>query len=77
MFKHLSGNEFAIGYFNFAPKHGEVLFTFADAGIPYGSGVALEMTDAITGESLGLQRDYYNLIVPAHGCRIILAKMVK
>lgn len=76
MFKHLSDHEFAIGYFNFAPKPGEVPFTFADVGLPYGSQVALALTDAVTGVDLGLVRDYYNLVVPAHGCRILLAKLV-
>lgn len=75
LFKHLSGNEFAVGYFNFAPKRAEVPFTFADAGLPYTSGVALEMTDVFTGETTGPVRDYMNLVVPAHGCRVFLARM--
>ena len=77
LFRHLSGNEFAVGYFNFAPKSGELPFIFADAGLPYGSGVALRLTDAVTGEDLGVQRDYYNLTVESHGCRILLARMEK
>ena len=77
LFKHLSDNEFAIAYFNFAPKKGEVPFTFADVGLPYGSDIKLDLTDAITGENLGLHRDYLNFEVPAHDCRILLAKMVK
>lgn len=77
LFKHLSGDQFAIGYFNFAPRQGEVPFTFADVGLPYGSDVKLEVTDAITGENLGLHRDYLNLQIPAHDCRIFLARMVE
>jgi len=46
-------------------------------GLPYGSDIKLELTDAITGENLGLHRDYLNFEVPAHDCRILLAKMVK
>jgi len=76
MFKHLSDHEFAIGYFNFAPFAGEVPFTFADAGLPYQSNVGLQLTDAVTGEELGIFRDYYNLRVDGHGCRILLAKLV-
>ncbi len=75
LFRHLSDREFAIGYFNFAPKSGEVPFIFADAGLPYGSGVALRLKDAMTGEDLGPHRDYYHLTVEGHGCRVLLARM--
>ena len=76
LFRHLSGNEFAVGYFNFAPKRGSVPFIFADAGLPYGSGVGLHLTDTITGEDLDVHRDYYNLDVEGHACRILLATLV-
>ncbi|MBQ3078630.1 MAG: glycoside hydrolase family 27 protein [Clostridia bacterium] len=76
MIKHLSDNEFAIGYFNFAPKPGEVPFTFADAGLPYQSGVGLLLTDALTGEEIGVKRDYYNAVIPSHGAKVLMAKMV-
>ncbi len=75
LFRHLSGGTFALGYFNFAPKSGEVPFIFADAGLPYGSGVGLRLTDALTGEDLGLHRDTCNLIVDAHSCRVLTARM--
>lgn len=77
MFRHLSGGEFALGYFNFAPKSGEIPFIFADAGLPYGSGVGLHLWDAVTGEDLGVHRDYYHQTVEGHGCRVLLAKMEK
>ena len=76
LFKHLSGGEFAVGYFNFAPKSSEIPFIFADAGLPYGSRVALHLTDAITGEDLGVHRDYFHQYLEAHGSRVLLAKMV-
>ncbi|MBR3743124.1 MAG: glycoside hydrolase family 27 protein [Clostridia bacterium] len=75
LFKHMSDHEFAVGYFNFAPKRGEIPFIFADAGLPYGSGVGLHFTDAITGEDLGLHRDYFHQMVDAHCCRVLLARM--
>ena len=64
-----------MGYFNFAPKRGELPFIFADAGLPYGSFVGLHFTDAITGEDLGLRRDYFHQMVEAHGCRVLLARL--
>ena len=76
LFKHMSGGEFAIGYFNFAPKTCELPFIFADAGLPYGSSLGLRLTDAITGEDLGVHRDYYHISLPAHGSRVLLAKIV-
>jgi len=75
LFKHLSDGEFAVGYFNFAPKSGEIPFIFADAGLPYGSGMGLRFIDALTGEDLGVQRDYCNFTVESHGCRVFLARM--
>lgn len=75
LLRHLSGGQFAVGYFNFAPKAAEVPFILADAGLPYGSGVGLRMTDVFTGEDAGLQRDYYNLKIEPHGCRVFLAEL--
>ena len=77
LFRHLSGNEFAIGYFNLSPRPAEIPFTFADAGLPYGSGVALKLTDAITGEKLGVRRDYCNFWLEAHCSRVLLARLVQ
>ena len=77
LFRHLSGNEFAIGYFNLSPRPEEIPFTFADAGLPYGSGVALALTDTITGEELGVRRDYCNFRLEPHCSRVLLARMVQ
>ena len=77
LFRHLSGNEFAIGYFNLSPRPAEIPFTFADAGLPYGSGVALALTDTITGEELGVRRDYCNFRLEPHCSRVLLARMVQ
>ena len=77
LFKHLSGGQFAIGYFNFAPKSGEVPFILADAGLPYGSGIGLRLRDAFTGEDMGLRRDYCNLDIESHGCRVLIGSLEK
>ena len=77
LFKHLSDHEFAVGYFNFAPQSGEVPFIFADAGLPGTSGLAFHFTDAITGEDLGVKRDYFHQMLPAHGCRVLKCRIVK
>ena len=77
LFKHMAGNTFAVGYFNFAPKAGEVQFIFAEAGLPWGSGYGLRFTDALTGEELGVHRDYFHQRVDGHACRVLLAELVR
>ncbi len=77
LFKHLSDHEFAAGYFNFAPESGEVPFIFADAGLPATSGLALHFTDVISGEDLGVRRDFLNLMIPAHGSRVLKCRIIR
>ena len=77
LFKHMSGGEFAVGFFNMAPMPGQVPFIFADAGLPSTSGFALHFCDALTGEDLGLRQDYLNLMVPARGCRVLTCRIEK
>lgn len=75
--KHMSDGEFAIGYFNLGEKGGEVSFTFANAGLPYQSGYGFELTDAFTGENIGVKRDYFNPYVDAHDCAVYIARIIK
>ena len=77
LFKHLDGHEFAVGYFNFAPAPGEIPFIFADAGLPATSGFAFRFEDVITGEDLGVKRDFFNLMIPSHGSRILKCRIVE
>lgn len=73
-FKHLSNNEFAIGMFNFSEKAKELTATFHSAGLPYHTCIGFELTDAFTGEILGVYKDSYTKHIPSHGCAIIRAK---
>ena len=77
LFKHLSNHEFAVGYFNLAPKPGEIPFIFADAGLPATSGFAFHFLDLLSGKDLGIKKDYFHQTIPPHGCRIIKCKIVK
>ena len=74
--RHLSGNEFAIGIFNFCGDARMAEVTFAELGVPVASGVDLELTDVITGESLGVRRDDLFQYVGGHSCKILRAKFV-
>ena len=65
-----------VAHYNLFEKEQEMLFTFADAGIPYSSGYGFEMTDVFTGECIGNVRDYQRVTVPAHDCRLYLCRLV-
>ncbi len=75
LFKRLSDNEFAVGYFNFADVSGEVPFIFADAGLPYQSGFGLHLTDAADGRDLGVHRDYFHTKLEGHESRVLIARL--
>ncbi|MGI5895128.1 MAG: alpha-galactosidase [Candidatus Merdivicinus sp.] len=79
--RHLSNNEFALAYFNFADEEvrsrNTVSGAFDSLGIPYDSGYGLELTDMFTGEKLGVKRDYFIPRPDVHDCRLYHAKLVK
>lgn len=77
LLKHLSGGEFVLGYYNLSPAESAIPCIFADCGLPYTSGYGFEMTDIFTGECIGVKRDYYNPVIPAHDCRLFRCKLVK
>lgn len=79
--RHLSENQFVLGYFNLSDdskfltgKHG---CAFSEIGIPYESGYGLDLTDVITGEHIGIKRDYFVPAVDAHSCKLYLGNLVK
>lgn len=78
--RHLSDHEFVLAYFNLTDENnGTYRFcgSFADIGLPVGSGYGLELTDLFTGEPAGVQKDYFNPEVGAHDCRLYRAKLVR
>ncbi len=75
--KLLAGGGFVIACYNLFETEQEVLCTFADAGIPYHSGLAVRMRDVFTGEDLGLVRDFFRVKVPGHDCRLYLCSAVE
>lgn len=74
--KILSNNEFVLAYYNLCEIQQELLCTFADIGIPYHCGMGLNMRDVLTGEDLGVVRDYHRVTVPGHDCRLYRCRMV-
>lgn len=76
-FKHLSGGEYAIGFFNLTDKDQSVQTNLTNFGLSASSGLALSLTDTMTDEHYGTFAEYINVPVPAHDCRIFLCKLVE
>lgn len=75
--RHLAGNEFAIGVFNFCGDARMAEITFAELGVPAASGVRLSLCDIITGEELGEKKDDLFVYVAGHSCKLFRAKFVR
>ena len=43
---------------------------FETLGIPDAAGIDLRMTDVMTGEEFGVKREFVDLAVPKHDCRV-------
>lgn len=75
--KLLSGDELALGYFNFSDCESLMIpFYFDDYGIPSGTGAGLDITDIITGEHIGVKHDCFCPVVPQEDFKIYKAKIV-
>lgn len=76
-FRHLSDNEYAIGFFKPYEKDYEIILSFTEIGLNHLSGYGFEMTDCLTGEKYGTFSDYVGVPLGAYGSRVFLAKLVK
>ncbi len=77
LFKLLSDNEYAIGFFNYGDGEMDMSVNFTDIGIPYESGMGLDLHNVITGEQLGVVRDYYMARVRPHSCLVFKGQLVQ
>ena len=75
MFKFLSGNEYALAFFNLGEDDMSVHALFTDFGLCHNSGYGLRLTDTFTGEDAGFYREYISVKVPAHDCRVYRATL--
>ena len=75
--RHLADGEFAIGVFNFQQNARHAEITFAELGVPVGSGVKLALTDVITGEQHAPKRDDFLTHVEGHGCKVYRVRFVR
>lgn len=74
--KHLSDGSIALGYFNIGDAEAYVSLEFWDLGLPNQAGYGLSFRDCIAHEDMGVQREYFAPIVPAHGCKVYRCKLV-
>lgn len=77
--KILSGNRIALGFFNVEGANeweGTMSISFDDLGIHSEAGIALKLTDAVTGEELGLYRDGYRCTIGTDECKVLIGELV-
>ena len=76
-FRHLAGGEFAIAFFNPYDREHTMMVPYFEIGLDPLCGYGFEIRDVLTGEDLGIKRDYFEVKVPATDCRVFRAKIVK
>lgn len=73
LLKILEGNRFAIGFFNLTDNDGALHAYFSDMGLPVYSGRGFRLKDLVTGEDVGVHRDFFSVRLNRHACKIYLA----
>lgn len=76
MFKHLSDGTYAIGMFNAYDKDMDIMLPYFEIGLDPMCGYGFELTDAFTGENIGVCKDCIDVKVAAGDCRVFKAKLV-
>ncbi len=76
MFKPLENGDFAIGFFNFYDDVCNGHVEFSDMGLPT-RGYGLQLYDLWEKKDLGVFTCKYGVTLPAHGCQMLRAKIVK
>lgn len=76
LFKILSDNEYVLAFYNYGDNKTKLTISFVDLGIPYNSDKGLDMYNVITGEKLGILRDFYTTELEKHTCKILRGKLV-
>ena len=74
--KLLSGGDLAIGIFNLSDTQRELSLQFWDMGIPYASGTSLSLYDCFEHKELGVYKERFAPIIPAHDCMVVRARLV-
>lgn len=77
LIKMLSGGDYAVAYFNFGDVAANVSLEFWDMGLPVRRDLGLEFYDCYTHETIGVKRETFAPVVPAHGSRVYRCRLVR
>ena len=77
MFKHLDDGRYALGFFNFTEKAANIPATFANFGLSASAGYDVKAKDILDGEGEEVYREYMNVSVDAHDCKMYICELVK
>ena len=76
-FRHLSEGKVAFGFFNPYETEKRFMIPYYEIGLDPLCGWGFEVTDAFTGENLGVFPEYMRFHVPAGDCKVVTGKLVK
>ena len=77
MFRHLSDGRFAFGFFNNYETDKKLMLPYYEIGLDPLCGWGFDLTDAFTGEHVGVCREYIQVKVPAGDCKVFTGTLVK
>lgn len=76
--KHLSDGEFAVLFTNLGEeRNGSCSLYFDEIGIPASSGYGLRLVDAITGEDIGVKKEFMQIELEKHDSRMFIGRLEK
>lgn len=76
MFKHLTNNQVALGFFNLNDDDGSAELCPHDIGLTINCGFGIKFTEVFTGEELNFYNDYIKIPLKAHDCRVYIGEYV-
>ncbi len=77
LFRHLSDNEYAIGFFNFRDDEKWCFAYTEEIGLPVNCGYSFKMRDVFTGEEFPPFKERIQVTLPPHGCTVMIGTIVK
>ena len=77
MVRHLDEKRFAFGFFNPYETDKTFMIPYYEIGLDPLCGYGFDVTDTLTGEHLGIKKEYLEAKVPAGDCRIFTGSIVK
>jgi len=76
LFRHLSGNEYALAFINLSGVESKIHCELVDLGLPVSGGFGLKCRDVFTGADCGTKADFFNVDVPGHDMKLFLCTLV-